>query len=90
MDDQVLMTSARRLGVAVPRGRHTVRRPSGVSDPSVHTEGSIQIHILLINLQSNPLLVPLMFLQFSLSPIPNLNGSESGIVHHMPRIGIVE
>jgi hypothetical protein len=38
------------LGVAVPWSRHTVRGPPGVGNPSMHTERSIQVHILLINL----------------------------------------
>jgi hypothetical protein len=36
--------------VAVPWSRHTVRGPPGVGNPSMHTERSIQVHILLINL----------------------------------------
>jgi len=50
VDDQELIAGTRRLGVAVPRGRHTMCGPSGVGNPSMHAERSIQVHILLINL----------------------------------------
>jgi len=50
VDDQELIAGTRRLGVAVPRGRHTMCGPSGVGNPSMHAECSIQVHILLIHL----------------------------------------
>lgn len=50
VDDQELIAGTRRLGVAVPWGRHTVRGPPGVGNSSMHIEGGVQVHILLINL----------------------------------------